>query len=308
MVPAILYSLAVLIGIFGIYSYMGYRAEKRTWRQKVGKWFDSGEKRKSFIVVWGDKFDQGKLAQPMHKKLRQANIPLTPSEFYGMLIVGGGAIAVFSKTIFKIDVPINLLIALGAVAATYFLLFLVRKNKYQERLNSQLAEICRLLANSVRAGMTIQQGLEMVAYEIDSPAKEEFQQLSHELRLGVDFERALRAMQERNQSRDFKLFIATLLIQKKAGGNLHAVLDEMSRTLDDRKILNQTIKTMTAEQRFISYILPAMPVFILLMMNQMIDGFLDNLATVPGAILGVLFVIGTVLSFILVRKVTNIRV
>lgn len=308
MAPAILYSLAVLFGTFGVYNLLGYRSEKRILKQKVEKWFDSGERRKSFIVVWGDKFDQTNFAAPMHKKLQQANIPLTPSEFYGILLVGGAAIAVFSNTIFSINFPINILIAVIVVIAIYFLLFLIRKNKYQERLNFQLSEICRLLGNSVRAGMTIQQGLELVAYEVDSPAKEEFQRLAHELRLGVDFDRALREMQNRNQSREFKLFIATLLIQKRAGGNLHAVLDEMSRTLEERKILDQTIKTMTAEQRFISYILPAMPVFILLMMNSMMDGFLDNLATLPGAILGGMFVIGTVVAFILVRKVTNIRV
>jgi tight adherence protein B len=308
MLPAILYSLAVLVGIFGVYSYLGYRSEKRKWSQKVGKWFEGSEKRKSFIVLLGDRFDQTKLAQPMQKKLREANVPLTPSEFYGMLIVGGMAIAVFSNNLFGISFPFNLIISFVLVVIIYYLLFALRKNKHQERLNEQLSEVCRLLGNSVRAGMTIQQGLTLVSHEVSSPAKEEFKKLSHELALGVDFEQALREMQNRNVSRDFKLFIATLLIQKNAGGNLHAVLDEMSKTLEERKILGQTIKTMTAEQRFVSYILPAMPVFILLMMNQMVDGFLDNLFTIPGAILGIMFISGTVLSFILIRKVSNIRV
>lgn len=307
MEVALLYSIAVFFGFIGIYNYLGYRNEKREWRRKVGSWF-GGEKRKSFIVVLGDKFDKTKYAEPMHQKLQQANIPLTPSEFYGMLIVGGMAIAVFLNILFSIKFPVNLFIAVITVLAIYFLLFLVRKNKYQERLNSQLSEVCRLLGNAVRAGMTIQQGIELVAREVDSPAKEEFSQLSNELKLGVDFDRALKTMQERNSSRDFKLFIATLLIQKRAGGNLFAVLDEMSNTLEERKILHQTIKTLTAEQRMVSYILPAMPIFILLLMNQMMEGFLDNLATLPGAILGGLFVAGTVLSFILIRKVTNIKV
>jgi tight adherence protein B len=121
-------------------------------------------------------------------------------------------------------------------------------------------------------------------------------------------ENALRSMQIRNKSREFQLFIATILIQKKTGGNLATTLESMSNTLEDRKVLNQTIKTMTSEQRYISIIVPAMPIFIVLMMNNIIDGFTDSLKTVPGMIILALFLSGIVLSFFLIRKITNIKV
>ena len=196
----------------------------------------------------------------------------------------------------------------GILAGSHFLLFYIRKNKYEERLNSQLSEVCRLLANAARSGRTITQGIDLVAREVNEPARDEFKRLSNELKLGVPFEAALRAVQKRNGSRDFQLFIATLLIQKRTGGNLATTLETMSNTLEDRKILHQTIQTMTSEQRYISLIVPAMPIFILLFMNNIIEGFTDPLTTPIGIVLMIAFGLGIILSFFLIRQITNIKV
>lgn len=308
MAAAILYSLSILFAIWALYEYLGYRSQKKRWKKRMELAYGEAIQRRSFIVVWGDRFDRSTWAQPMKKKLLQANIPLTPSEFYGMLIVGGMAIAVLSNSLFNIGFIISIVFAIAGVLVTYWLLFLTRRNKYLERMDHQLSEVCRLLGNSVRAGMTVAQGIELVAKEVGSPSDEEFRRISNELKLGVDFEKAMRDLQQRVPSRNFQLFVATLLIQKKEGGNLHAVLDEMANTLEERKVLQHTIKTMTAEERYTSYLVPAIPVFLLLMMNQIMDGFLAPLASIPGMILGGIFLLGTVITFLLVRKVTNIRV
>ena len=150
--------------------------------------------------------------------------------------------------------------------------------------------------------MTLNQGIQLVAKEIAEPAKTEFKHLAH------DFENAIRSLERKIDNKELNLFTATLLIQKRAGGNLYAVLDEMSQTLDERKLLKQEIKTMTAEQRFISYILPILPIFLVLMMNNVIDGFLDPLFSGIGIILLIIFLIGNGATFLIVRKITNIRV
>ena len=175
-------------------------------------------------------------------------------------------------------------------------------------LVEHLPEIFRILANATRSGMTLNQGIQLVAQEIGEPAKSEFKRLAHELSLGIDFSAAIRSMEKRVDDKEFQLFTATMLIQKKAGGNLYAVLDEMSQTLDERKLLKQEIKTMTAEQRYISYIVPVIPIFLVLMMNNIVEGFLDPLFTGLGLILFAFFLTGTILTFVIVRKITNIRV
>ncbi|MFB1083283.1 type II secretion system F family protein [Jeotgalibacillus sp. JSM ZJ347] len=307
MIIAVLFGSAALALLFMIYFLLDYRRHKQDWKKKMRTWYPE-EKRKSAISVLGDKYDASPSSEKLHKKLQMANVGLLPSEYMGAHIVGFLLLYVVFNMIFSMSAFISLVLTVGLLAASHFLLFYLRKNRYEERFNEQLSEVCRLLANASKSGMTVTQGIDLVANEVSSPAKEEFKRMSYELKLGVPLEQVLKKVQERNTSRDFQLFAATLLIQKKTGGNLASTLETMATTLEDRKILHQTIRTMTSEQRYISIIVPAMPIFILLIMNNVMDGFTDPLTTTPGLIILALFSAGIILSFFLIRKITDIKV
>lgn len=308
MIAAIITAIATILFLFGLYNLLGYRKEKREWRKKTHQFYREGERRKSVLVLWGAKFDQTETAKEMERKLLDANISFTPSEFIGALIVLYMGLLFVLYNIFNVPVLIAIVISMLLLEAGRRMLFAMRKNKRKQILVEQLPEICRLLANSTRSGMTLNQGIQLVAKEMAEPAKSEFKNLAHELSLGIDFGSAIRTLEKRIDNKEFHLFTATLLIQKRAGGNLYAVLDEMSQTLDERKLLKQEIKTLTAEQRYISYIVPVIPIFLVLMMNNVVDGFLDPLFSGIGLILFAIFVIGTISTFFIVRKITNIRV
>ena len=308
MTTAAVTASAVLLFIFGFYNLLGYRKEKKEWRKKTHQFYREGEKRKSVIVLWGSKFDQTETAKEMEGKLQDANIPFTPSEFCGALIVSYMGILFVLVNFFSVPPLIGLVLSLLLLEAGRRLLFKIRKDRRRQILVDQLPDICRLLANSTRSGMTLNQGIQLVAKEMPEPAKSEFKNLAHELSLGIDFGSAIRALEKRIDNKEFHLFTATLLIQKRAGGNLYAVLDEMSQTLDDRKLLKQEIKTMTAEHKYIAYIVPVIPIFLVLMMNNVVDGFLDALFSGIGLILFAIFVVGTVATFFIINKITNIRV
>lgn len=308
MIEAFLAMLTVLVLIIGLYFFLGYRKEKREWRKNVQQFYRDGERRKSMLIVIGAKYDETESAKGLEKKLVDASIGFTPSEFIGALIVSYMGLVIFLQTFFNLNMLLSLVIALLMIEGGRRVLFIIRKNKKKQLLVEQLPEICRVLANATRAGMTLNQGIQLVSHEIAEPAKMEFKRLAHELSLGIDFNAGIRSMEKRVDDKEFQLFTATMLIQKKAGGNLYAVLDEMSKTLEERKLLKQEIKTMTAEQRYISYIVPVIPIFLVLMMNNIIDGFLEPLFTGLGLILLAFFLTGTILTFVIVRKITNIRV
>ena len=308
MIEAFLAMLTVLVLIIGLYFFLGYRKEKREWRKNVQQFYRDGERRKSMLIVIGTKYDQTESAKILEKKLVDASIGFTPSEFIGALIVSYMGLVIFLQTFFNLNMLLSLVISLLMIEGGRRVLFIIRKNKKKQLLVEQLPEICRVLANATRAGMTLNQGIQLVSHEIAAPAKIEFKRLAHELSLGIDFNAGIRSMEKRVDDKEFQLFTATMLIQKKAGGNLYAVLDEMSKTLEERKLLKQEIKTMTAEQRYISYIVPVIPIFLVLMMNNIIDGFLEPLFTGLGLILLAFFLTGTILTFVIVRKITNIRV
>ncbi|MBM4763244.1 type II secretion system F family protein [Bacillus sp. B15-48] len=308
MIITLLSILSMLMFIFAVYFLLDYRKEKREWKKTVHDFYSNGQKRKSTIVLLGDKFDKTEYATPIYDRLRSANIPLTPSEYIGAVFVSYMGMMLFLQNFFGITFPGNIIISILIVEGGKRVLFVIRKNLMKQKIVEQLPEICRTLANATRSGMTLTQGINLVAQEINEPARGEFQRLAQEIALGIDFNTALKSMEKRINSKEFQLFVATMMIQKKAGGNIYSVLNEMSQTLEERKILQQEIKTMTAEQRYVSYIVPIIPIFLVLMMNNVIDGFLDPLFSGIGIILLIFFIGGTVLTFILVRKITNIRV
>ncbi|MED4017638.1 type II secretion system F family protein [Sutcliffiella cohnii] len=305
---AALFGLSVLLFIWGAYLFLGYRKEKKEVKKKYTEWFQEEGTRSSFISALGDRFDQTETGTQLRDKLLRSNVSLLPSEFMAILLLIGFASGIFMYSVFSLSFLVSLAVSSIIVTGSYWMFFTVRKNKYVDRMSDQLSDVCRLMANSTRAGLTVNQAIEVVASETPNPAGNEFKKMAQNLRLGVDMERALIQLERNVPTKEFKLFIATILIQRKSGGNLSAVLDEMSKTLDERKIIRQTIKTMTAEQRFVSYILPALPILMILMMNMVMEGFIEPLFTIPGAILFVLFAIGMLIAFLLVRSVTNIRV
>ncbi|MFD2638757.1 type II secretion system F family protein [Piscibacillus salipiscarius] len=304
---SILYSLAILSLLMAGYYFLGFRSQKKEWNMKVKEWFPE-EERKSFISKWGDRFDERESSQALKDKLHNANLKLLPSEYLGILIVGYMALFVMMSSIFGMSLKVSLLLPILLLFIANYLLFYFRKNSYEARFNEQLSEVCRLLGNAARSGLTVNQGIDIVARELSGPAGAEFKRISNELKMGVTLDRALREVQKRNKSRDFNLFIATLLIQKKTGGNLALTLETMANTFEDRKVLNQIIKTMTSEQKYISFIVPALPVFLLLVMNNVIEGFIDPLWSGFGLVMLFLFVGSIVLSFVLIRKITDIKV
>lgn len=308
MTITILFSLSVLLGIWGVYEFLGYRSRKNEWKKRAENWFDTKSLRKSFLISWGDRFDRTAHAQELEQTLRKVNIPLTPSELYAFMFVSSIGVSFLMNNVVGLSFPTNIVAGFACMFTIQKLLFFIRRNKYQERLNDQLSEVCRLLANSLRAGLTLTQGIALVSKEMSEPARGEFSRMYREIQLGVSFERALITMEKRIPSRDFRIFTATLLIQRRSGGNLSQVLEEMAETLEERRLVTQEIKTMTAEQRYVSILVPIMPVALVLMMNMMNRGFIDPLFTPAGYVLIGLFAGGTILTYVLVKKVTNIKV
>lgn len=188
MKMALLYGGAVMLFIWSLYNYLGYRTDKRAILNKNEKILDRDKTRKSMISTVGNRFDTTPFAERFKVKLLKSNLSILPSEFFTIVLFCFSAITVVLNRFFELTLSASAFASIIATLAGYWFVFLIRKNKNIEVMNNQLSEICRLLANSTKAGMTINQGLELVASEIGYPAKTEFKELAYNLRLGIDFE------------------------------------------------------------------------------------------------------------------------
>lgn len=285
-----------------------YRAKKS--KRRMEKWFDDSTiaKRRSFILLLGDQFDDSLFAEEIDKKLKQGAIPLKPSEYIAILLVSFILLWAICRWILALLFPIDVLIALFIVKFGSDFYLKSRKEKRAIAFNEQLPEVCRMLSNTVKAGLTLQQGIEMAGKELKAPAGPEFVLMSYQLNMGDSFERVIHRFMERVDSREVKVMMNTILIQRRIGGNLAEVLEMMAQTLEERGRVYKEMSAVTAESKYVAFILPILPIATAMMLNLFIPGFLNPLFTPLGLILLAIFAIIIIFSSFLIKKVTNIRV
>ncbi|MGY4689005.1 type II secretion system F family protein [Salibacterium sp. K-3] len=294
--------------IFLYYIVKMYRMAKP--RKRVKTWFHTQdeEKRRSIIFLLGDRFDESLMAEGLDKKLKQGAVPIMPSE-YAAICIGLFFILWFvSRFVLVLIFPVDLVAAYVMVKIGSNVYLKTKREKRSEAFNQQLPDICRMIGNTVKAGLTLQQGIAMTGKELKAPAGPEFAKMSRQLSLGDSFERVIHRFIEQVNSREVKVMMNTVLIQRRIGGNLAEVMEVMAGTLEERGRVYKEINAVTAESKYVALILPLLPIITAIMLNLIIPGFLNPLFTLPGLILMVVFAIILAISNYAIKKVTNIRV
>lgn len=176
-------------------------------------------------------------------------------------------------------------------------------------VNDQLPEVAWMMGNAMRAGLSVSQGLALVAREAPRPAGAIFQDISAQIELNRPLAEVLAESQARwQESREYRLFVLTVLIQHRSGGNLAGALEELSRTLAERKGINEEVRAATSGPRAAATILPFMPVIAAATMNMAIPGFLNPLFSLWGALLIVPFMMIQWIAYLAIRHFASIRV
>ena len=94
---------------------------------------------------------------------------------------------------------------------------------------SQLPDTLQLLSGSLRAGYSLQQGVEAVSQEVEDPMGRELRRVMVEARLGRPLETALDDAADRMASPDFEWAVMAIRIQREVGGNLAELLHDRLR-------------------------------------------------------------------------------
>ena len=79
---------------------------------------------------------------------------------------------------------------------------------------------------------------------------------------GMSLEDALTGITTRMQSNDMKLLTSAVMIQRKTGGNLADILDNLSNTIRERTKLRNRIRVLTAQGRMSGIVVGLLPVFL----------------------------------------------
>lgn len=237
----------------------------------------------------------------------RAGLPLLGSEF--LAISAGGALLVFVIFALATRNPVTGLLALLLFLAADFVFVQRRITKRLDNFQRQLADCLSLVANSLRAGFSFLQTMEIISREMEPPMSTEFERVMRDTSLGKSLDEALHDMDERVGSADFSLVVTAVLIQQQVGGNLATILDTIRETISERIRLRREIGTLTAQGRATGIILACIPVVLALFFYTLAPSFIQPLITTTiGHIAIGAAIILEIVGFIAIYKIVDIKI
>jgi tight adherence protein B len=249
---------------------------------------------------------QGYLAKA-EASLERADVPLRPAEallFYVGIIVGSTLLALLLTRNLIFGLVIGLLAVMIPPAVLNF-----KASRRKKKFTSLLPDTLSLLSGTLRAGYSLQQGVDAVSTEVEDPMGVELRRVMTESRLGRGLEEALEDTAERMDSPDFAWAVMAIRIQREVGGNLAELLMTVAETMVARERLRRDVASLTAEGRVSAIVLGLLPVGLGFAMWAMNPKYINTLFTDPlGIGLLVLAGVGMLVGFLWMKKIINIEI
>jgi tight adherence protein B len=250
--------------------------------------------------------ERGGLTAPIADRLSRADLRMTPAEFVS-IAAGAFILAALLGLIIKGSLGMLGLGVLGFVAPWIYLSRRIKRRK--KMFVEQLADMAQMMGNSMRAGFSIMQSMELVATEGPQPAGYELERVVTEVKLGLPLDAALDHLIKRQPSEDLELMVVAINVQRQIGGNLSEILAIIAQTIRERVRFQRDLKTLTAQARYSSWIITALPVAVAVIINfmdQPYESFLYT-TTLGWIMLGIAVCMLT-LGFFFLHRIANIEV
>jgi tight adherence protein B len=280
----------------------------------------SGEKDSMVIAGLSRVIDDQNLTARLSTEIARADLKLRPAEFLIAWILSPFFFVFMAYVVgfvvqgFHHPIALAVVFAIGAYFPRWYIGF--RQRKRLAAFSTQLPNTITLLANSLRAGSSFLQGIELVTREAQPPIYEEFERVVREMSLGVALQPALANLVRRVKSEDLELMVTAINIQSQVGGNLATVLDSIAFTIRERIRIIGEIKVLTSMQRYSGYVITLLPVGLAGILFLISPGYITSLFRNPPATLGlptgVIFLIVGLISmaigYFFIRRIVDIKV
>ena len=135
----------------------------------------------------------------------------------------------------------------------------VLKRRRDTLFEFQLEDALMNISNSLRAGFSLPQALELIHREMPDPMSQEIRLVCQELRLGLPAEEALDNLYRRMPLQDVDLMVSAIVIVREVGGNLTEVFENIARTLRERHRIEGKIRALTAQGRMQAFVVCSLP-------------------------------------------------
>ncbi len=282
-------------------------AQVSSWRRGLADLVldDNRRQRGNALQVWDRRFRRTPPGRWVERQLLLAGVDRPPLLVALAFVTGTVALSyVLSITL----APVFALAGLVAGAQALRIFLSRARDRRREEFVTQMPELARVLANATNAGLSIRTSIEMAADELSDPARTELRRIADGMAFGASLDASLAEVQERLPSREVSILVSTLLVSARSGGSLVSALRDIADTLDNRKEVRREIRTVLAQSLATGYIVIAMGVGLLFLLNAVRPGTVEKMTTSglgQGALVlaGILYTLGA----LAVRRMTRIE-
>ncbi len=195
------------------------------------------------------------------------------------------------------------------LAVLYLGLKLSRIKKDTQTLQEQLPMLLRSLGSTLKAGYSVPQALVFVAEESQNPMKNKLRSGVRLLALQQPLEATLRDWQQQLKSAEFNFLADSLRLQSRSGGDLVELCHSVANLLEDRRKLEQDIKSFTAQGKMSGVLMAALWPISLLLFAWLSPSHTDVLfSTTPGRILLGLSLSLELIGFFLIWRLVRLKI
>ncbi len=173
----------------------------------------------------------------------------------------------------------------------------------------QMVNGLTIMANGIKAGLSITQCMERVVENLPNPISQEFALALAQIRIGRSVEEALVDLGERIPKPDVQMFVTAINILKETGGNLAETFSTIVVTIRERQKVEKKIEAMTAQGIMQGFIVSMVPLGLIGLFY-----FIDPAYIMPmfsstlGIILMMIMMALIIIGGIAIRKVVTIKV
>jgi len=248
------------------------------------------------------------------KKFEIMFIEIDPNKIVWILLgmSFGSGIFVFGVLAFLGNMPLAIFLSIVVTTIGWkiprpMVDFLEEKRKKAYML--QMVDALNLMANGIRAGLTMPQSVGMVVDELPPPISQEFNLVLQQAKIGVPLDEALENLKKRIYTEDNEMFVTSVTILRETGGNLAETFDTIVSVIRERVRLQLKIETYIAAGKVQAYIIGAMPFAMIAMFGS---GDPDYFPLLFGTFLGIvaLIIICGMVGFgmFVILKIIDIKV
>jgi tight adherence protein B len=155
----------------------------------------------------------------------------------------------------------------------------IRATRRSRAFETQLPELLGVWASALRAGRSFAQALDTLVEEASEPARGEFRRAQSQVRLGVPVEQALDDMSKRLASESFELVVLTTDVQRRIGGNVAEIFDQVAETVRKRQQFASRVRALVAMGVLSARVLLGMPFVLAGILTLINRGYMEPLYT-----------------------------